>query len=68
MNMRDKRADRMTVRAERSVRLVGIGGAAARLGVTEGHLRMVVRGERPSARLLERVRLEFPGLLAECGE
>lgn len=54
-------------RAVPGVLFKGIGSAAAELGVTPQHLRLVVMGERPSKRLLEDVRERFPGLLAPGG-
>lgn len=54
--------------ARTSVRLCGLGVAAKALGVHRKHLRLVVLGERPSAALLERVREQFPALLAPGGK
>ena len=44
-------------------RFDGIFYAADRLGVTPQHLRLVLLGERESARLIAKVRSQFPGLL-----
>ena len=44
-------------------RFDGIFHAADRLGVTPQHLRLVLLGERESARLISKVRSQFPGLL-----
>ncbi len=54
--------------AERGVRLKGVGKAAADLGVTSQHLRLVVMGKRPSRDLLWRVQVRFPALLAPGGK
>lgn len=46
-------------------RLAGIVRAAKALGVTRQHLRLVLRGERVSPRLLYSVGRRFPHLVIE---
>jgi hypothetical protein len=49
----------------RDVRFKGIKVAAARLCITENHLRMVLKGVRTSKSLTARIRKQFPALLGE---
>ena len=51
------------VRKSLRPRFDGIFYAAGKLDVTPQHLRLVLLGERQSARLMAKVRVQFPGLL-----
>jgi len=57
-------AKRVKCRAVTVTELRGLAAAARELGCSKAHLRWVVRGERPSIRLLKRVRERYPDLLA----
>jgi len=58
-----KGTDKRVPKVGRAVRFQGIHFAAKELGVSVEHLRFVLRGERTSQRLMDRVKDQFPSLL-----
>ena len=46
----------MTLKKQSSIRIVGIGDAARKLGCSREHLRLVITGRRTSRRLVAKAR------------
>lgn len=46
----------MTLKKQSSIRIVGMGDVAKKLGCTRQHLRLVIIGERSSRRLVAKAR------------
>jgi predicted transcriptional regulator of viral defense system len=61
-----KEARKRIPKAHIGHRYVGIKAAAATLDVSENHLRMCLNGIRSSTSLIDRVRKQFPALLARA--
>ena len=49
----------MTLKKQSSIRIVGIGDAARKLGCSREHLRLVITGRRTSRRLVAKARAEL---------